>query len=77
VKSNSKNRVIFVLQTEFLAAVHTKVLEFISQPNRCIVYGLGSFYTSIGASLILRGVGEAIQSSKNSKILLINGSIDR
>ena len=43
-----------------------------------IVYGMGSLYTSLCPSLVLRGVGEAIASRKGApKILLLNGSADR
>lgn len=43
-----------------------------------IVYSIGSLYTSIIPCLVLRGVGEAIATSPaHSKILLLNGSLDR
>lgn len=47
------------------------------QRAEAIVYGMGSLYTSICPSLILRGVGEAIADRKCPKILLLNGGIDR
>lgn len=44
----------------------------------CIIYSIGSLFTSIIPSLILRGVGEAISSPMiKSKILVLNGTIDR
>jgi len=42
-----------------------------------IVYGMGSLYTSICTSLVLRGVGEAVADVSCPKILLLNGSLDR
>lgn len=42
-----------------------------------IVYGIGSLYTSIAPSLILRGVGEAVSERECPKVLLLNGCHDR
>ncbi|MCJ1326514.1 hypothetical protein MMC10_003178 [Thelotrema lepadinum] len=48
-----------------------------------VIYSIGSLYTSIVPTLILRGVGEAIASSNSNggalrhKILILNGSVDR
>ena len=42
-----------------------------------IVYGMGSLYTSIAPSLILRGVGEAVAARACAKVLLLNGCHDR
>ncbi|KAK9908076.1 hypothetical protein WJX75_002470 [Coccomyxa subellipsoidea] len=42
-----------------------------------IVYGMGSLYTSICPSLILKGVGERIAARSVPKIFLLNGSHDR
>jgi 2-phospho-L-lactate transferase/gluconeogenesis factor (CofD/UPF0052 family) len=42
-----------------------------------IVYGIGSLYTSILPSLILRGVGEAVADRDCPKVLLLNGCHDR
>lgn len=41
-----------------------------------VVYSIGSLYTSIIPSLILRGVGDAIAKTR-FKILILNGSLDR
>lgn len=41
-----------------------------------VIYSIGSLYTSIIPSLILRGVGEAIAKAR-FKILILNGSLDR
>ncbi|KAK3708315.1 hypothetical protein LTR37_011580 [Vermiconidia calcicola] len=44
----------------------------------CIVYSIGSLFTSIIPSLVLRGVGEAVSSPLiRTKILILNGTIDR
>ncbi|EMC97932.1 hypothetical protein BAUCODRAFT_120851 [Baudoinia panamericana UAMH 10762] len=44
----------------------------------CIIYSIGSLFTSIVPSLILRGVGQAVSSTMiRSKILILNGTIDR
>ena len=46
--------------------------------SEAIVYSIGSLYTSIIPSLILRGIGQAIaQRPKAKKILILNGSLDR
>ena len=42
-----------------------------------VVYGMGSLYTSIAPSLILRGVGEAVAERACPKVLLLNGCHDR
>jgi hypothetical protein len=44
----------------------------------CVIYSIGSLYTSIIPCLILRDVGEAIaRSDVRYKILILNGSLDR
>jgi 2-phospho-L-lactate transferase/gluconeogenesis factor (CofD/UPF0052 family) len=42
-----------------------------------VVYGMGSLYTSLAPSLVLRGVGEAVAARRCPKILLLNGGADR
>ncbi|CAL5229776.1 g13164 [Coccomyxa viridis] len=42
-----------------------------------LVYGMGSLYTSICPSLVLKGVGEKIAERDIPKIFLLNGSHDR
>jgi 2-phospho-L-lactate transferase CofD len=42
-----------------------------------VIYGMGSLYTSVCPSLVLRGVGEAVASRKCPKILILNGGTDR
>lgn len=46
---------------------------------QAIIYSIGSLYTSIIPSIVLRGVGEAIRKSPatRTKILILNGSLDR
>ncbi|KAJ4703631.1 Maternal effect embryo arrest 18 [Melia azedarach] len=43
----------------------------------CIVYAMGSLFTSICSSLVLLGIGEIISSRSCPKVLLLNGSQDR
>ena len=53
------------------------VLNALNNAN-CIVYSIGSLFTSIIPSLVLRGVGEAISSPLiRTKILILNGTLDR
>lgn len=43
-----------------------------------VIYSIGSLFTSIIPSLVLKGVGEAIASPfVRSKILILNGTLDR
>ncbi|KAJ3670889.1 hypothetical protein LUZ60_008315 [Juncus effusus] len=43
----------------------------------CIVYAMGSLFTSVCPSLVLRGIGENIASRSIPKVLLLNGTHDR
>jgi hypothetical protein len=44
----------------------------------CIIYSIGSLFTSLIPSLVLRDVGDAIASpSIRCKILILNGTLDR
>jgi hypothetical protein len=62
---------------EIRPAPNPKVLESIRDAS-CVVYSIGSLYTSILPCLVLKGVGEAIASSNiKYKILILNGSLDR
>lgn len=46
--------------------------------SQAVVYSIGSLYTSIVPSIVLRGVGAAISSTQTRhKILILNGSLDR
>ncbi|OQO14362.1 hypothetical protein B0A48_01238 [Cryoendolithus antarcticus] len=43
-----------------------------------VIYSIGSLFTSIIPSLVLRGVGQALADPKvKSKILILNGTLDR
>lgn len=54
-----------------------RVLEALGTAS-CMIYSIGSLFTSIIPSLICRGVGEAASSPAiRSKILILNGTIDR
>jgi len=62
---------------EMRVNANTKVLSAIKEAQ-CIIYSIGSLYTSIIPSLILRGVGEAIASPGiKQKILILNSTLDR
>ncbi|XP_057247079.1 uncharacterized protein YNL011C isoform X2 [Beta vulgaris subsp. vulgaris] len=52
------------------------VLDQLRSVN-CIVYAMGSLFTSICPSLVLNGFGEIISSRSCPKILLLNGTHDR
>ncbi|XP_021766085.1 uncharacterized protein YNL011C-like isoform X1 [Chenopodium quinoa] len=52
------------------------VLDQLHSVN-CIVYAMGSLFTSICPSLVLNGIGEIISSRACPKILLLNGTHDR
>lgn len=54
-----------------------KILEVVSEASS-IIYSIGSLYTSIVPSLVLRGIGEAVwKSGASQKLLILNGSLDR
>ncbi|OCK93193.1 UPF0052-domain-containing protein [Cenococcum geophilum 1.58] len=62
---------------EIRLAANTKVVEALKE-CQSIIYSIGSLYTSIIPSIILRGVGEAIASPDiRHKILILNSTIDR
>jgi len=62
---------------EIRPAANPKVLEAV-ETSHCVIYSIGSLYTSIVPSLILRGVGEALASSAiKYKILILNSNNDR
>lgn len=61
---------------EVYPQVNPHVLEQLRSVN-AVIYGMGSLYTSICPSLVLRGVGEAISERNCPKILLLNGMHDR
>jgi hypothetical protein len=54
-----------------------RVIEAVRE-SQAIIYSIGSLYTSIIPSIVLRGVGKAIRTSMaRHKILILNGSTDR
>nr|XP_043622663.1 uncharacterized protein YNL011C [Erigeron canadensis] len=61
---------------EVFPNVNPSVLEQLRNVD-CIVYGMGSLFTSICPSLVLLGVGEIIASRSCAKVLLLNGTSDR
>ncbi|KAL6248169.1 hypothetical protein RBB50_004424 [Rhinocladiella similis] len=62
---------------EMLPPANPRVLSAVKHAQ-AIVYSIGSLYTSIVPSIVLRGVGEALRySTARQKILILNGSLDR
>jgi hypothetical protein len=62
---------------EIRLAANPKVLSDLSEAQG-VIYSIGSLYTSIVPSLILKGIGEAIcNPSIRYKILILNSTIDR
>lgn len=62
---------------EILPPANPRVIEAI-RDSQAIIYSIGSLYTSIIPSIVLRGVGEAISKCPaRHKILILNGSLDR
>jgi len=62
---------------EIKIPANPRVLEVLRNSS-CIIYSIGSLFTSIIPSLVLKGVGAAIASPFiRSKILILNGTLDR
>lgn len=62
---------------EIRPPANPRVLEAL-RSSQAIIYSIGSLYTSIVPSIILRGVGQAISTCPaRQKILILNGSLDR
>jgi len=62
---------------EIRLSANPKVIQAL-QNAQCVVYSIGSLYTSIIPNLVLRGVGEALRNpSIRSKILILNSTLDR
>ncbi|KAK2754535.1 hypothetical protein FQN54_006936 [Arachnomyces sp. PD_36] len=61
---------------EIRPPANPRVLEAL-RDSQTIIYSIGSLYTSIIPTIILRGVGEAISGPARQKILILNGSLDR
>ncbi|KAI5465356.1 hypothetical protein BGZ63DRAFT_348157 [Mariannaea sp. PMI_226] len=62
---------------EIRIPANPRVLDALHTTNS-VVYSIGSLFTSLIPSLVLRGVGEAISSPMiRNKILILNGTTDR
>ncbi|KAK2970995.1 hypothetical protein RJ640_017324, partial [Escallonia rubra] len=61
---------------ELFPTANPTVLEQLRSVD-CIIYAMGSLFTSICPSLVLRGVGEIISSRSCPKVLLLNSTHDR
>lgn len=62
---------------EIWPLANPKVLEAIQRAG-AVIYSIGSLYTSIVPSLVLRGVGAALANSGvRYKVLILNSTIDR
>ncbi|EXJ84210.1 hypothetical protein A1O3_04877 [Capronia epimyces CBS 606.96] len=62
---------------EMLPPANPRVILAIKDAQ-AIIYSIGSLYTSIIPSVVLKGVGEALRSTPaRHKILILNGSLDR
>lgn len=62
---------------EIRPAANPKILTALSEA-KAIIYSVGSLYTSIVPSLVLRGVGDAIAAAgASTKVLILNGARDR
>ncbi|KAK7306555.1 hypothetical protein VNO77_44503 [Canavalia gladiata] len=79
----SKIKRVFYMSSEGKNLLHevfpmanVAVLEQLNNVD-CIVYGMGSLFTSICPSLVLLRVGEIISSRSCLKVLVLNGTLDR
>ena len=67
---------------EMRPPANPRVVEAVRAAD-CVIYSIGSLYTSIAPCLILRGVGDALAPATTGaglvrhKILILNGSLDR
>lgn len=62
---------------EIKIPANPRVLEAVQHCNT-VVYSIGSLFTSVVPSLVLKGVGEAIASPQvRNRVLILNGTIDR
>ncbi|KAL3820317.1 hypothetical protein ACJIZ3_006222 [Penstemon smallii] len=61
---------------EVFPTVNPVVLEQL-RTVECIIFAMGSLFTSICPSLVLLGIGELISSRSCPKVLLLNGTHDR
>lgn len=60
---------------EIWPVANPKVLDAVAA-SEAVVYSIGSLYTSIIPSLILRGVGAAVRAAP-TKVLILNATVDR
>ncbi|PIN13050.1 hypothetical protein CDL12_14333 [Handroanthus impetiginosus] len=61
---------------EVFPSVNPIVVEQLKSVD-CVVFAMGSLFTSICPSLVLLGIGETISSRSCPKVLLLNGTHDR
>lgn len=62
---------------EIHPAANPKALEAI-RSARLVIYSIGSLYTSIVPCLIVKGVGQALMTTKSTaKVLMMNRAVDR
>ncbi|KAL6544845.1 hypothetical protein OROMI_023707 [Orobanche minor] len=61
---------------EVFPCVNPTVLEQLKSVD-CIIFAMGSLFTSICPSLVLLGIGEIISSRACPKVLFLNGTHDR
>jgi 2-phospho-L-lactate transferase/gluconeogenesis factor (CofD/UPF0052 family) len=62
---------------EMLPPANPRVISEIRQ-SQAVIFSIGSLYTSIIPSIVLKGVGEALRTTPaRHKILILNGSLDR
>jgi hypothetical protein len=62
---------------EIRIPTNSRVIAALKEAS-CIIYSIGSLFTSLIPSLVLRDVGEAIASPAiRCKILILNGTLDR
>ncbi|KAL7142617.1 hypothetical protein ABFS83_08G135500 [Erythranthe nasuta] len=61
---------------EVFPSVNPAVLEQLKSVD-CIIFAMGSLFTSICPSLVLLGIGDIISSRSCPKVLLLNGTCDR
>lgn len=62
---------------EIRPPANPRAIDAVSQ-SQTIIYSIGSLFTSLVPSIVLKGIGKAIAtSSARQKILILNGSIDR
>ncbi|XP_052201450.1 uncharacterized protein YNL011C [Diospyros lotus] len=61
---------------EVFPTVNPTVLDHLKTVD-CIIYAMGSLFTSICPSLVLLGIGEIISTRSCPKVLMLNGTHDR